>query len=169
MSDAKSLRRVRKLLLSAEDLLTPPQDGSLDLVAEAVIAYTSEDPNHPVDHLFDDSSGPGASRWVAAAPDTPQTLLVSFDNPRAISRIVLETEERDAERTQQVQIAASSDGGQTFRDVLVQEFNFSPTGATFQREGWRVDLATVTTLRLVVVPNKRGSGKASLTTLRLYA
>ena len=41
--------------------------------------------------------------------------------------------------------------------------------ATFQREEQRFDLRQVSRLRLTIVPNKSGSGAASLTTLRLFA
>jgi hypothetical protein len=65
--------------------------------------------------------------------------------------------------------ASSDDGGRTYRQILVQEYNFSPRGATFQREDQRIDLRQVTHLRLTVVPNKSGSGPATLTALRLFA
>jgi hypothetical protein len=51
----------------------------------------------------------------------------------------------------------------------VQEYTFSPQGATFQHEDLRLDLAAITHLRLTVVPNKGGSGVATLTSLRLFA
>jgi hypothetical protein len=81
---------------------------------------------------------------------------------------VYEVEETERERTQEVRVEASTDGGQTYRQVLVQEYTFSPHGATFQREDLRLDLRGVDRLRLTVVPNKRGTGTATLTTLRLF-
>ena len=50
-----------------------------------------------------------------------------------------------------------------------QEYNFSPGGATYQREEQRFNLRQVTHLRLTIVPNKSGSGTATLTALRLFA
>jgi hypothetical protein len=44
-----------------------------------------------------------------------------------------------------------------------------PGGATYQREEQRVNLRQVTHLRLTIVPNKSGSGTATLTALRLFA
>jgi hypothetical protein len=52
---------------------------------------------------------------------------------------------------------------------LVQEYTFSPRGATYQREEQRFNLNRVSQLRLTIVPNKNGSGTATLTNLRLYA
>ena len=95
--------------------------------------------------------------------------MVEFDQPRAITRLIYEVQETMRERTQEVRLEASDDGGRTYRQILVQEYNFSPRGATFQREDQRVDLRQVTHLRLTVVPNKSGSGTATLTALRLFA
>jgi hypothetical protein len=41
--------------------------------------------------------------------------------------------------------------------VLVQEYTFSPQGATFQHEEVRMDLSAITHLSLTIVPNKSGS------------
>jgi hypothetical protein len=94
---------------------------------------------------------------------------VEFDRPQAISRLVYEVEEAERERTQEVRVEISEDGGRTYRQILVQEYTFSPRGATYQREEQRFNLRPVTHLRLTIVPNKNGSGIATLTTLRLYA
>ena len=80
-----------------------------------------------------------------------------------------EVEETTRERTQEVRVEASEDGGQSYRQILVQEYNFSPGGATYQREEQRFNLRQVTHLRLTIVPNKIGSGTATLTALRLFA
>jgi len=63
----------------------------------------------------------------------------------------------------------STDGGRAYRRILVQEYTFSPRGATFEREDLRLELVNITHLRLTVVPNKHGSGVAKLTSLRLFA
>jgi hypothetical protein len=82
---------------------------------------------------------------------------------------VYEVEEAERERTQEVRVEVSEDGGRTYRQILVQEYTFSPGGATCQREGQRFNLRLVSQLRLTIVPNKNGSGTASLTALRPYA
>ena len=73
------------------------------------------------------------------------------------------------ERTQEVRVEVSEDGGRTYRQILVQEYNFSPGGATYQREEQRFNLHQVHRLRFTIVPNKNGSGTATLTSLRLFA
>jgi hypothetical protein len=98
-----------------------------------------------------------------------ENSFVPSSRRRMTGALVYEVEETMRERTQEVRVEASDDGGRTYRQILIQEYNFSPRGATFQREDQRVDLRQVTHLRLAVVPNKSGSGPATLTTLRLFA
>ena len=141
----------------------------LDLTGLATIAYSSEDPAHPIEHLVDESVGPGGSRWTAAQPDTVEHIVVEFDRPQSVARLVYEVEETERERTQEVHVEVSNDGGKTYRRVLVQEYNFSPGGTTFQREDVRLEARDISHLRLTIVPNKHGSGVATLTSLRLYS
>jgi hypothetical protein len=135
----------------------------------ATLAYSSEDPAHPVEHLLDPYRGAGGTRWVSARPDMVEHLIVEFDVPQSLTRVIYEAEETERERTQQVRIEASMDGAQTYQPVLIQEYTFSPQGATFQREDLRVELAAVTHLRLTIVPHQHGSGAASLTSLQLFS
>jgi hypothetical protein len=161
--------RLRKRLLGAPAAASAGAAGEIDIVRSATVAYSSERPTDPVEHLFDGSSGPGATRWVGARGDATEEIVVEFDRPQAVSRLLYEVEEREGERTQEVRVEISEDGGQSWRQVLVQEFNFSPRGATFEREDQRLERRQATHLRLLIVPNKNGSGSATLTTLRLFA
>jgi hypothetical protein len=63
-----------------------------------------------------------------------QHIVVEFDKPQTITRLVYEVEEAMRERTQEIRVQVSEDGGGTYRQILVQEYNFSPSGATYQRE-----------------------------------
>ena len=161
--------RVRKRSLAADTPRVGRAANEIDVACCATIAYSSEDPAHPVDNLLDRRSGPGGTRWTSARADTTEHIVVEFDQPQTLSGLVYEVEETMRERTQEVRVEASDDGGRAYRQILVQEYNFSPQGATFQREEQRFDLRRVTHLRLTIVPNKSGSGAASLTMLRLFA
>ena len=161
--------RLRKRPLEADAAASARAAGEIDIAGCATIAYSSENPAHPVDHMLDGRCGPGATRWVSARPDTVEHIVVEFDRPQAISRLLYEVEETLRERTQEVRLDVSEDGGQSYRQILVQEYNFSPRGATYQREEQRFNLRQVTHLRLTLVPNKSGSGTASITALRLFA
>jgi hypothetical protein len=160
---------IRKRLLEDARLLPATSGAELNVAAGATIAYSSEEPAHPVDCMFDGRDGPGGTFWESARENTTETLLIEFDHRQIISRLIFEAEERERERTQEVRLEASSDGGDSFRQLLNQEFVFSPRGATFQREDLRIGLVDISHLRLTIVPNKNGSGRAKLTSLRLFA
>jgi hypothetical protein len=161
--------RLRKRPLEANAAASGRAANEIDIAACATISYSSEDPAHTVEHLLDGHSGPGAIRWMSARPDTIEYIVIEFDQPQRISRLLYEVEEAMRERTQEVRVEVSADGGRTYRQILVQEYNFSPRGATHQREEQRFDLHRVTHLRLTIVPNKNNSGTATLTALRLFA
>ena len=74
------------------------------------------------------------------APTRSSNIVVEFDQPQTISHLVYKVEETVRERTQEVRVEVSDDGGRTYRQILVQEYNFSPRGATYQREEQRLDL-----------------------------
>jgi hypothetical protein len=161
--------RLRKRLLGVDAGRIGGAADEIDIAGEATVAYSSEQPDHPVEHLFDGRSGPGATRWISARPDTTEVIVIEFDRPKAISRLVYEVEEAERARTQEVRVEVSEDGGRSYRQILVQEYTFSPRGATYQREDQRLDLRQVSHLRLTIVPNKNGAGTATLTALRLFA
>jgi hypothetical protein len=162
-----ALCRVRKRLLVP--VAPAPTDGDpLDLATCATLAYSSEDPAHPIENLVDDRVGPGGTFWSSDRIDTVEQLVIEFDAPQSVSRLSYEVEEMRSERTQEVRVEASQDAGLTYRILLVQEYTFSPRGATFQREDLRLQATAITHLRLTIIPNKGGSGAATLTSLRVY-
>ncbi|HEX2571333.1 MAG TPA: hypothetical protein VH877_17375 [Polyangia bacterium] len=138
----------------------------LDIPALATAVLTSESADHPIENIFDDRRGPGGTRWVAEIPGE-QILTLSFDRPQNLHRMELEIEEPNETRTQELELLLSQDGGQSFRHVLRQEFNFSP-GSTFEREVWNLNQAGVTHVRLHIKPDKGGRPcRATLTSLVL--
>ena len=163
------LSRLRKRSLETDAATSARAAGEIDIAGCATIAYSSEDPAHPVEHILDGRGGPGATCWISARPDTTEHIVIEFDRPQTISRLVYEVEETVRERTQEVRVEVSEDGGRSYRQILVQQYNFGPGGATYQREEQRFNLHQVTRLRLTIVPNRGGSGTATLTALRLFA
>jgi hypothetical protein len=131
----------------------------VDVEGLAQVEVTSEDETHAVESALQPGGGPG---WRAAAPGE-QTIQLRFDEPQRIERIRLVFEERDAARTQEFVVRWSADGGITYRDVVRQQYSFSPPGTTREVEDYTVELEGVTTLELHIVPDTdRGSTRASL-------
>jgi hypothetical protein len=156
---------LRKQIIRSQPDDTAPTPVGIDIAALATVLVTSEDADHPIDHAFDGKRGPGGSRWIAGEPGE-QAVILAFDSPQAIRRVALEIEEPEVARTQELQLAVSGDGEQTYREVLRQEYNFSPPGTTFEREDWAVNSDAVTHLRLVIRPDKGGQPfRATITSL----
>jgi len=166
--DPTDTSRIRKRLMSEQSSTPDESKGEIDIARHALLAYSSEDPNHPLEHLIDGSCGRGGTRWASARPNATECIVLEFDHPQQVSRLVFEAEECSQERTQEVRVEVSTDRGRLYRQVLAQDYTFSPEGATFQHEDLRLDLPAITHLRLTIVPNKGGSGIASLTSLRLF-
>ena len=160
---------VRKRLLPKEGENPAAFAGEIDIASRAVLAYTSDDPDHPIEHLIDGYNGRDSTFWAGAKPNTMERIVVEFDQPQSVSWMIYEVEDCACARTQEVSVEVSSDGGRTYRQVLVQEYTFSPAGATFQREVQRLNLPPISHLRLTIIPDKHGSGPAKLNSLRLFA
>jgi hypothetical protein len=158
---------MRKHILPSRPTTAAPIPEELDVASIATVAVTSEAVEHPVENAFDHRRGPGGSCWMAATSGE-QTLLLSFDEPQSIRRISIEVEETQTSRTQELELAVSHDSGETYCELMRQEFNFSPADTTFEREEWAVAIDQVTHLRLVIKPDKGGGPcRASLTSLAL--
>jgi hypothetical protein len=153
----------KRVLTTAQD--APPAAGDwLDIEPLAEVEITSEDPAHPIEAALLLGDGGG---WRAAGPG-PQTIRLVFDPPQSLHRIRLEFSEGTAERTQEYVLRWSADGGKEFTDIVRQQWNFSPGGATRQVEDRRVDLPGLTVLQLEITPDiGGGNAPASLDHLRL--
>lgn len=95
-------------------------------------------------------------------------MRLRLDQPQKIRRMHLEFHEAESERTQQFVLRWSSNGGQSYREIVRQQFNFSPAGTTSECEDYTVELDGVTTLELNIVPDiSDRAARASLAQLRL--
>lgn len=156
---------LRKQIIPKRSGESASLEGEIPIAVVATVQVTSEQADHPIDNAFDERRGPGGSRWVADAPGE-QTVILVFDSPQTIRKIGVEAEELAVSRTQELSVSVSSDGGRTYRELVRQEFNFSPPGTSFERELWSVSAGAVTHLRLEIKPDKGGRvGLATLTSL----
>ena len=109
----------------------------------------------------------GGSGWRAAQPGE-QTIRLLFNEPLRIQRLHLVFHENEQERTQEFVLRWSPDGGQSYREILRQQYNFSPPEAAQEVEDYDLDLDRVTALELRIVPDiSGGSARASLAQLRV--
>jgi hypothetical protein len=154
----------KRLITPMPQAGTPDDEGWLDLDRAAVVEVTSEEKEYPVESALVS----GEIRGWRAADSGTQTLRLIFDEPKRLTRISLVFEETETERTQEFVLRWSPDGGHSFREIVRQQWNFSPPNTVHEVENYRVDLSGVTVLELVIVPDiSRGSAHASLKGLRL--
>jgi hypothetical protein len=140
------------------------EPGWLDLERLAEVEITSEDLGHPIDSALIPGAGSG---WRAAQPGE-QTIRLRFNEPLRLKRIHLSFQEDEQERTQEFVLRWSPDGGQSYREIVRQQYNFSPPGAAREVEDYDVDLDGVMALELRIVPDiSGGRARASLAQLRL--
>jgi hypothetical protein len=139
-------------------------EGWLDLDRAASVEVTSEEENYGIDAALVSGETRG---WRAATPGT-QTIRLIFDQPQRLRRISLVFEENEIKRTQEFVLRWSPDGGRSFREIVRQQWNFSPPDTVREVEEYQVELSDVTLLELIIVPNNSGgAARASLKSLRL--
>ena len=140
------------------------ESGWLDLEHLVQVEITSEDVGYPIESALIPGTGMG---W-RAAQSGEQTIRLLFDEPLKLKRIHLVFHEDEQERTQEFVLRWSPNGGQSYQEIVRQQYNFSPPGATREVEDYTIDLDGVTALELRIVPDiSGGSARASLTQLRL--
>jgi hypothetical protein len=156
---------VRKRVISpARQNASPPDETWLDLERLARVEITSEDAAYPIESAL----VPGQVSGWRATEAGEQTIRLLFEHPQRLRRIWLQFLEPVTERTQEFVLRWSQDGGQSFREIVRQQWNFSPQGAACETEDYRVDLMGVTVLELRIIPDiSRGNALASLAQLRL--
>ena len=152
-------------------IVTPVHQGPashdsewLNVEELAEVEITSEDAAHPIESALVPGS---ASGWRAADPGK-QTIRLVFAHPQKLRRIWLSFVETGTERMQEYVLRWSADAGKSFREIVRQQWNFSPSGATSETEDHHVEIPAVTVLELTITPDSSGGRAiASLEKLRL--
>jgi hypothetical protein len=154
----------KRLITPTSESIRTRGEGWLDVERAAVVEVTSEEKAFPVESVFNSGDARG---WRAALPGS-QTIRLVFDQPQKLKRVSLVFEENETARTQEFVLRWSSDGGNSVRDIVRQQWNFSPPETVREVEEYQVELSNVTVLELIIVPNMSGgTARASLKSLRL--
>lgn len=146
--------------------VVPPRPEAVwrDIQATAAVELTSEDDGSPIEGALGLGGGHG---WRASGSGV-QTIRIIFDQPQQIRRIHLIFNETETKRTQEFVLRWYPGGGEGFREIVRQQWNFSPPQTECEAEDYAVDLANVHALELVIVPDiSGGPARASLESMRL--
>src|SRR5438874_10558509 len=139
----------KRLITPIPQTARPDDEGWLDLDRAAVVEVTSEDKDYPVESALLSGETRG---WREASPGT-QTIRLLFDQPQKLRRISLVFEENEIKRTQEFVLRWSADGGRSFREIVRQQWNFSPPHTIGEVEEYPIELSDVTVLELIVEPD----------------
>jgi hypothetical protein len=154
----------KRLLTPTPQGIRPTDEGWLDLDRAATVEVTSEEKDYDIESALVSGETQG---WRAANTGT-QTIRLLFDHPQRLSRISLVFEETETARTQEFVLQWCADDGHKFREIVCQQWNFSPPNTIREVEEYQVELSDVTVLELVIVPDiSRGAARASLKSLRV--
>lgn len=155
---------MRKRVANEQANVAPATDQEwLDLEDLAEVEVTSEDPAHPIESALI----PSGTGWRSAELGR-QTVRVLFDKPQKIRHIRLAFQEPEQPRTQEFVLRWSPDGGRSYREIVRQQYNLSPSGSSRETEDYRVQLDSVTVLELIIIPDiSGGPARASLAELRV--
>jgi len=142
---------MRKTIIGSESInqRQDTEQGWLDLEKLAAIEVTSEDPDFPIESAL--TICEGSAGWRAAERGS-QIIRLVFDKPRAIHQIRLEFSDADNSRTQEFTLGWCPAGG-PMRELVRQQWTFSPRGSTREIEDYHVDLNEVAMLELALKPD----------------
>jgi hypothetical protein len=156
---------MRKRQISPTPASEPPSSSTwLDVDSAALVEVTSEENGFPIESAL---LGVEDRGWRAANSGT-QTIRLIFDEPQRLRRIWLVFEDSENVRTQEFVLRWSSDNGNSFREIVRQQWNFSPPDSVREAEDYAVELSGVTALELIIVPDKSGgAARASLASFRV--
>ena len=136
----------------------------IDVDCTASVEVTSEESDYPIEAAL---LHEGKKGWRAASPGA-QTIRLMFDEPQKLKLISLVFEDTENRRTQEFVLRWSPDIESSFRQIVRQQWNFSPPDSVRETEDYAVELSEVKVLELMIVPDKNGGeARASLASLRL--
>ena len=156
---------MRKRLISIPGRVDDsPASDWLELEAAALVEVTSEADGYPVEGAL---LPHGKKGWRAATPGM-QVVRLLFDQPQAIRIIRLVFKEYETSRTQEFVLRWLPHGTESWKELVRQQWNFSPPQTVEECEEYNFDLASAAALELRINPDISQQGvRASLETLQV--
>jgi hypothetical protein len=147
---------MRKSIVSpSTSTATPISDLWRDLERIARVEISSEDEQFPIEQAL----GKKATTGWRAATTGPQVIRLHFDEPLTIKRLQLHFVDKTSERSQEFALYAGA--GTELKEIVRQQWTFSPSGSTEEIEDYAESLSGITTLELRIDPDRSHDPKAS--------
>jgi hypothetical protein len=156
----------KRIIGQAEKGQEPRAEASwLNLEGMAEVEVTSENPDFPVESAFTLKSE--SQGWRAGEPGE-QLIRIIFAAPITVHRIRLQFVELQTPRTQEFVLRWAAKRNEPFREIVRQQWTFSPNGSTSEIEDYQVNLADLGVLELAIKPEiSGGNALASLAAWRV--
>ena len=146
---------MRKRLISTPDKTDPIHTGNwLELEHAAQVEVTSEADGYPVEG----SLLPHQERGWRAGTAGTQTIRLFFDEPQTIRTIRLLFKEDQTARTQEFLLRWLPQGSASWREIVRQQWNFSPPHSAEELEEYQVNLVSTAALELSINPDVSRQG-----------
>lgn len=143
----------KQIITNAAPETGRPEADWLDLEHISQVEVSSEEAAHPIESALI----PGSELGWRAAVAGEQTIRLKFDEPQKVSRIRLQfSEQQGGERTQEFVLSWSPANAQSSREIVRQQYNFSPPAVTAELEDYFVNLEGVAALDLKIIPDISG-------------
>ena len=153
---------MEKTIIFTEAVQAQEESGwhhTLDLSA---VELTSEEPSSPIENALIGNGG-----WVAREPGQ-QTIRLIFNAPQKLRRIRVLFREETRARAQEFVLSWLPETAGAAREIVRQQYYFSPPGTTQEDEQYAVELDEVKVLQLTITPDRNDPAViASLERLQL--
>jgi len=155
--------RKSQIAVPVQEEASSKHEEWLDTDRCASVAVSSEQGGYPIEAALAGQE-PG---WRAATAGS-QIIRLIFDNPRTLRHIQLIFQDLENTRTQEFVLRWSLGAEHSFREIVRQQWIFSPHGSVRETENYRVQLSQVALLELIIVPDMSdGDAQASLRSFRI--
>jgi hypothetical protein len=156
----------KKLVSASRDTDAASRHDWLELERVARGEVSSEAEGYPVEGaLLND----GQRGWRANEPGI-QSIRLLFDHPQTIRVVRLLFKEEESARTQEFVLRWLPEGTGAWKDIVRQQWNFSPPQAAIECEEYKVDLPWAGGFEIMIYPDiSGGDTRASLQSLQLSA
>src|SRR5499427_7379922 len=156
---------MRKKLVSAiRNTDAASKHDWLELERVARVEVSSEAEGYPVEGALLNG---GRRGWRANEPGI-QAIRLLFDHPQTIRVVRVVFKEEESARTQEFVLRWLPEGTDAWKDVVRQQWNFSPPQTAIECEEYKVDLPAAGGLEITICPDiSGGDTPASLESLQL--
>jgi hypothetical protein len=156
----------KKLVPVIRDTDAASRHDWLELERVARVEVSSEAEGYPVEGALLNDAQRG---WRANEPGI-QTIRLLFDHPQTIRVVRVVFKEEESARTQEFVLRWLPEGTGAWKDIVRQQWNFSPPQTAIECEEYKVDLRLAGGLEIMIYPDiSGGDTRASLQSLQLSA